>query len=169
MKRLNHKLELIANVSIILLALVIGGVLIKKSVFPGDLRNTDQAELRAGDRIEAIDENWQGNRKMLILALQAGCRFCSESAPFYKRLLETIEREQVAVIAVFPTEVDESTRYLERLGVTGIEVRRLPLNSLRVRGTPTLILADSNGKVTDIWVGKLSADQEANVMSKLTF
>jgi hypothetical protein len=41
------------------------------------------------------------------------------------------------------------------------------LGEIGVRGTPTLILIDGGGVVKQSWVGRLSADEEAEVLSRL--
>lgn len=47
------------------------------------------------------------------------------------------------------------------------DVRQLPLNTLGVRGTPTLLIVNDAGVVTDVWVGKLEPDQETQVLTAL--
>jgi hypothetical protein len=43
----------------------------------------------------------------------------------------------------------------------------MPLDSIRVGGTPTLILTNDKGEVTDFWVGKLAPDKEVELINKL--
>jgi hypothetical protein len=47
------------------------------------------------------------------------------------------------------------------------DVKQVPLNTLGVRGTPTLLLVNDAGVVTDVWTGKLQPDQEAQVLAAL--
>ena len=47
------------------------------------------------------------------------------------------------------------------------DVRQVPLNTLGVRGTPTLLLVNDAGVVTDVWVGKLEPDQQTQVLAAL--
>jgi hypothetical protein len=103
-----------------------------------------------------------------LLALQKGCHFCSESAAFYQRLVrETAGRGNIHLIAVLPQTPDEGRKYLDELGVAIAEVKQAQLDSISVRGTPTLILVDNQGLVTTSWVGKLNADGEADVLRRL--
>jgi hypothetical protein len=44
-------------------------------------------------------------------------------------------------------------------------VPELSSSILNVTGTPTLILADSSGRVLDFWVGKLSREEEQQVIA----
>jgi hypothetical protein len=100
--------------------------------------------------------------------LQAGCHFCSESAPFYQRLArETAQKSGVHLVAVLPQDVAEGSKYLNSLGVPIEDVRQAQLDALGVSGTPTLILIDGKGVVMKSWVGKLSGDREAEVLDQL--
>ena len=66
-----------------------------------------------------------------------------------------------------PTGVEESKAHMDELGLTGLEIKRMPLDSIRVGGTPTLILTNDKGEVTDYWVGRLTSDKEIEVINKL--
>ena len=69
--------------------------------------------------------------------------------------------------AVLPQPVAEAQQYLGSAGVHVDEVRHVQLNTLGVRATPTLLLLDDAGVVTDVWVGKLQPDQEVQVLTAL--
>jgi hypothetical protein len=56
---------------------------------------------------------------------------------------------------------------LEQLGVSVDEVKQFSLEKIGVSGTPTLLLVDTSGVVKNFWVGKLSPEQEATVLSVL--
>jgi hypothetical protein len=71
------------------------------------------------------------------------------------------------LIAVLPQPVDESRKYLKELGVVVDEVKQFRLDSMGVEGTPTLLMANSSGKVVDSWRGRLSAEKEADVLNRL--
>ncbi len=70
------------------------------------------------------------------------------------------------MVAVLPQPNDEAKKYLHDLGVSIEEVRQEQLGVLAVEGTPTLILVDNNGAASDIWIGKLKPDKEAEVLSR---
>lgn len=100
--------------------------------------------------------------------MQKGCHFCTESAPFYRRLAsKAAERGgRVKLYAVLPHEAEEGRRYLEELGVPVERVAQARPGSLHVSSTPTLIMLE-RGTVSDVWVGALPPDREAEVLSKL--
>lgn len=112
--------------------------------------------------------NWAVNGQTLLLVLSKGCRFCTESASFYERLeRETEEQGGTRLVAVFPHSLDAVREYLNELGIQINEVRQASLGSLGVRDTPTLILVNNDGVVTDPWVGLLSPHKEAEVLNRL--
>ena len=166
MSSLYKKIELLSNIAIIIVALLLGVVLIKHYIFnsPG---SADVKSVSAGTKISLPDMDWSKSRHTLLLALSPGCHFCSESVPFYQRLARAAEgRDDIRLVAVFPQPLGEGQKYLDELGVSIKDVKKVDLASIQVRGTPTLIMVDSKGVVTDAWVGKLPSDKEDEVISK---
>ncbi|MBA2621560.1 MAG: hypothetical protein H0U87_10210 [Acidobacteria bacterium] len=100
-------------------------------------------------KVNLPDVSWSNQAKTLILALNKGCHFCNESAPFYKRLVESVQNKNVKLIAVFLFNIEESRTHLKEFGITGIDIKQSPLSALRVSGTPTLILTNEKGEITD--------------------
>ncbi len=163
------KAELLANIAIIIVALLLGVVLVKRYLLSGN----EAAQMRdpripAGTKAALGGVDWAKNHQTLLLVLSTDCRYCTESAPFYQRLTrETAERADVQLVAVFPQEVAEGRKYLENLGVKVNDVRQAAPSSTGAGGTPTLILVDAQGIVKNSWVGKLSAPEEMEVSNQL--
>lgn len=112
-----------------------------------------------------------GAPKALVMALSPTCGFCTQSMPFYKRLVD--ERNEkgspVKVIAAVPGEgvrQEESTKLAEA-GVATDGVVTLDFAKVKVAGTPTILLVDNKGKVLDVWVGKLDEGGEKAVLKVL--
>ena len=57
--------------------------------------------------------------------------------------------------------------WLKDEGVRVDQVKQASLGDIGVRGTPTLLLVNSAGVVTNVWVGKLQPDQEQQVLAAL--
>lgn len=169
MNKINEKLELVANILIIVAAVLLVGFIAQKYFFGSSAANSRQARLQpiVGSKVNLQDVNFSNQPKTLILALQTGCHFCNESASFYKRIIEVIKDKNVKLVAAFPTDIEKSTMHLQELGLTNIEVKSSPLNNIQVSGTPTLILTNDKGEVTNFWVGKLTPDKEMEVINKL--
>jgi thiol-disulfide isomerase/thioredoxin len=162
------KLELTANIAIILVAVILGYVLVKQFVFtPAPAAPGPMKQPQAGATVTLPDTDLSTSEKTLILAIKKGCHFCSESASFYQKLAQLAPEKGVRIIAAFPHSVEEGQGYLKELNVPVTELKQADFNALSVGGTPTIILADKNGKVQKFWVGKLPADKEAEVINSL--
>jgi len=145
--------------------------LIKAYFFPTGIARTTTGvlapEVVKGKSVDGhvIGVDWAKNHRTLVLVLSTTCHYCKDSVPFYRKLGTT--GTDVKMVAVLPQPVTEAQQYLSGEGVHVDEVKQIPLNNLGVRGTPTLMLVNDVGVVTDVWVGKLPPDQEAQVLTTL--
>ena len=164
-KSITQRLELLTNLAIIVAAVLLSVVLIKNYLLPDRSKDSPRDfRIPAGAKVSLPDVDWSNNNQTLLLVLQKGCHFCTESAAFYQRL---VREGHVHLVAVLPQTPDEGRKYLDDLGVAIDEVKQAPLDSIYVHGTPTLILVNNQGVVMTSWVGKLSADGEAEVLRRL--
>lgn len=163
------KIELLANVSIIVVALLLGAAVVRQYVLPsGQPLRPAASQIQPGSKINLPGVEWPKAGRTLVLALQKGCHFCTESAPFYKRLAPAASEKNVKLVAVLPQAQDEARQYLADLSIPVNEVTQASLDSIGVQGTPTLILVDDKGQVIDSWVGKLPSDGEAKVLTRVS-
>lgn len=162
---LSKKVEFAANLAILVVAVLFIGVLVQKFFFASD--SSAPKEIAKGTKITLPETDFQANGKTLLLVLQKGCKFCTESMPFYKTLLQQAPQKGVKIVGVLPNTPEESTAYLNENGITLPEIRQTSLNSVNVRGTPTLILVNDKGEVSNSWVGKLPAEKEKEVIDQL--
>jgi thiol-disulfide isomerase/thioredoxin len=175
------KLEVLANIAVIITSLVLCSVLVKKYFFssakPGAPAEAGPAvqpaanasrrpSIQAGTKISLPGIDWSKSTRTVVLALSTTCHFCSESGPFYQKLQQQ-KPNSVRLVAVLPQPVEDSRNYLSKLGVSGADVVQSSLASVGVSGTPTLLLIDNQGSVTDSWVGKLSESEAARVIAQL--
>jgi len=170
MNNLHKRTELLANIAILIVAILLSVVLVKRFFLDSNKPNNQARanQLAPGDRVPVEGIDWAKSGRTLLLVLQKGCRYCTESAPFYQRLIkETAERNDVKMIALFPQSVTEGKQYLDQIGVNLSDIRQVPPAQVKVSGTPTLILVDQSGIAVDVWRGKLPPDAEAQVLSKL--
>lgn len=164
------RIELVANLAIIAVAILLGVVLVRNYLLP-----RFQAPQRAaatsippGTRLSMPGVDWKANGRTVVLALSTGCHFCTESAPFYQRVAhERAKAGNIRLVAVFPEPVSEGQKYLSNLGVAVDEVRQARLDSIGVAGTPTLILADNQGAVIESWLGRLPNEKESEFLGRL--
>ena len=157
------RIELLANVAIILATVVFVAVVINKYYQPNKLSSGP-----VGETVTLPEVDWKKNGHTVVLALQEGCHFCTESAAFYKRLSMPLgEVSSVSIVAVLPGETESSHNYLSRLGLDLKEIRQASLKSIKADATPSLLVIDSTGRVIAAWVGKLDTQQENEVIEKL--
>ena len=164
-KDIAKRIEVASNVAIIVVALLLGVTLIRYYFFPN--RVDSHQGIIPGTRIDVQGIDWTKSDRTLLLALQKGCHFCTESAPFYQKLVSQALMRKVRIIAVLPQEVGVSQEYLGALNVQIGEIRQMPLDALKISGTPTVILVDSRGFVIRSWIGKLPPEAEAEVIQML--
>ncbi|MCI0662212.1 MAG: hypothetical protein L0220_14170 [Acidobacteria bacterium] len=179
MNKLVQKIEVTSHIAIILVAILVGIVLVKNYILSDSKTKSDANNNTAkvsnqgetglvGKAISLPDTDWKINNQTLILVLSTGCRYCTESAPFYKQLAQQrAKQSNIQLIAVLPQPVDAGRIYLSDLGIAVDDVKQTPPNSLGVRGTPTLLLVNKEGIVTNAWEGKLPSSQEAEVLGLL--
>jgi thioredoxin-related protein len=170
MNQLSKKLEVVANIAIIVVAITLVAVLAKRYIFTSPNQNvaTEEGQSNVGAKVAQSDIDWSKSDKNLVLVLSNTCRYCTESAPFYKRLVqERAQRDTFRLAAVLPQPVSDGQTYLNGLGVGIDEIKQLSPGAIRLRGTPTLLLVNSAGVVTEEWLGKLPPEKENEVLSRL--
>ncbi|HEV2350163.1 MAG TPA: redoxin family protein [Terriglobia bacterium] len=162
------KLDSLANVATIVVSVLLSVVLVKAFLLPQTRPPANVAQPQVGmsmkQSLPGVD--WARNKRTLILAISTQCHFCTESAPFFQRIQKE-RASDLKLVAVLPQAVDESRKYLEGEGVQVDDIKQATLNAIGVKGTPTLLLVDNNGKVADVWQGKLPPDQEGGVLAIL--
>jgi hypothetical protein len=170
MNNLYKRAELFANIAIVIVAILLGFVLVKRFILNSNEPASPAAanQLAPGDKVPVAGIEWVKTKHTVLLVLQKGCRFCTESAPFYQRLIkETANRNDVKLIALLPQAVTEGKQYLDEIGVSIDDIRQVPPGQVKVGGTPTLIIVDANGVAVDVWKGKLRPEAESQVLEKL--
>src|SRR5262245_574333 len=111
MNKLAQRIELASQIAIITVATLIGAVLVKSYLLTGSQSKSNPASNKAiaGDTAEAglvgkaislPDTDWKKGDQTLVLVLSTGCHFCTESAPFYKEVIQ--KRKGTRLIAVMP-------------------------------------------------------------------
>jgi hypothetical protein len=167
MSKIYKKTELTANILIIVVALLIGGVFAQRYFFLNPPASPQRELPKVGDKVSLADFDWSKSNKNVLLVLQKGCHFCSESAGFYKNLIQQAKDRNVNIVAVLPQDKADAEKYLNDLSISGIEVRQSQLDTLLVAGTPTIIVANNKAEITDVWFGKLLPETEIEVLAKL--
>ena len=163
------RVEFLANLAIVVVALLLGVVLVKRYLWPAAPQPApvERAQITPGTKLSVDGVDWTRGDRTLLLVLSTTCRYCTESAPFYQRLVQEKARNaSVNLVAILPQTVSESQKYLNDLGVSVDDIRQATPDTVKAVATPTLIIVDRTGSVVESWVGKLPAEKEAEVLSR---
>lgn len=169
MEKVYKKLELVTNVTIIVVALFFAVVLASRFIAADTTKDKSAAQQNLENTRFNLDQvNWAVNEKNLVLAFSTTCRFCLESTSFYKQLTEKVKGQaSIKMIAVTPQPTDEVKELFAKQNILVEDVIQTRLSDVSINGTPTLLLIDKNGVVQKVWVGRLSPESEAEVMAAL--
>jgi hypothetical protein len=160
-KSLRRFLEVSANLGIVVVALIIVGNFVASKW----RTKRDVDTIKTGSQVSLPGVKWEDG-STLVLALQRGCRYCDESSPFYRRLWQQRSGSEPRMIAVVPGDKAEVGKYLEDLGVEVDSIVNASLSDIHVSATPTLVLVDRSGRVSNVWVGKLDSNRENEVIQR---
>ena len=158
------KLEIAANLSIIVVCTLLVAVVVRQQHAP---RQQGQRPAITLGSPFSIEEGSPG--RTLFVALKPGCRFCTESAHFYQRLLTRVRTiNGVRLVVLVPHDSLDGDQYVAELGMAGVSpVRKVRFSDLKILATPTLILTTSTGQVEGVWQGRLKTPAEEEVMKAL--
>jgi thiol-disulfide isomerase/thioredoxin len=160
---MNKRFEVITTLVVLVVALLVGGR------FVADFVGTRRAALSAGDKMPNISgHDWTPNRT-LVVALKKGCPYCEHSMPFYRRLAAMQKAGELngRLIAIFPDDARVATEIMQQQQLSFPVFSGLDMRSLRINGTPTLVLVDQRGRVIKPWVGELNGTGELDVINAL--
>jgi len=90
--------------------------------------------------------------------------------PFYHKLEQMEKSGQIKahILAVFPDNPKIVAAVLVAQQLNIDYIAPVPLASLKIAATPTLIAVNSEGQVTASWVGELSAAGEDSVIRSIS-
>lgn len=163
MADLRHAVEVAANVVIVVLGLVITVVIVHNYSSSG--RSRTAALIGKVPVVDGVD--WTRSKKTLILAVSERCHWCISSVPFYKRLKQ-MRRKDVRIVAVMAEPAVTNRDFAADASTFADQVIRMPLIKFGVGSTPTLLLVNSRGLVTDEWVGALDDEAQAKVLDEIS-
>jgi thioredoxin-related protein len=165
-KNVAERIQVVANICVIaaavLLIISIGWMVVRHS----SLSHVSHSSIQSGTKLTLQDLNWSQSRQTLLLVLSTGCKYCTASAPFYRHLIsQTSLTNNTRLIAVFPQPINESEEYFGKLDIKINTLRQAMPASLGAKGTPTLILVDSDGTVIRSWEGMVSPAVENEILA----
>jgi len=155
------------NVGLVVALVTLIGLAIRRhyaSTPPADPRISRSAKVV----IEGVD--FSKSSSTLLLAVGKGCHYCSNSARFYRRLVQGLSDVAGARMVVVSSDAPSDTKYyLKSLGIEVNEIRQVQLHSIGIRIVPTVALLDQNGVVKNVWIGQLPPKTESELMTAAGF
>lgn len=91
------------------------------------------------------------------------CAFCVNSALFHKRLLSEAASRSVPFFVAVPV-ADKPPEYLASTGIAPSKLLGWLDFNMRVVGTPSLVLVDSQGTVRKVWTGQVASAAQGEVL-----
>lgn len=159
-------IEVSSNVAVLVVAMALLGALVSTRWWPPAGKGKFEDGLQKGQVLASLPSiDYSAAPQTLVIVGSTTCQYCKESLPFYQQLLSTKSAaQQTRIVAIFPNPKTEVDQYKQRNQLNVESVPSLNYANLNVTGTPTLILVDSAGRVLDFWVGRLSQEEEKQVM-----
>lgn len=161
---LSRKIEMAANVAIVLAALGFLFMLAERYLLRAQVPPPAQI---VGTTLSLGNVHWSPSKDTVVLAISTECRFCNASSGFYRQLTSRCGRAGVRTIAVMPQPVAQARSYLSARDISVDEVSQENLPKIGVYATPTLLAVDRKGVVRKEWVGELTKGTEDRVVNGL--
>lgn len=167
---MTKKLDVLANLAIIVTCLLAIGIMLSKAgMLPAERFFSDKPQ--TGDSLPALWRVKSGNAAPAVVAvLRSTCGFCTESMPLYRELTR-IRRNRAGTAVPFIVVSNESpetiTKYLSSHGVTASRIVTVPTAAMGAPGTPTLFVVDDDGRIVIREVGRLSDTKGRALVAKV--
>ena len=157
------KVEKATNIAVIVVFIVFSILFLVK------VYDTYRSHPRIGERLPEFASYRWSTSESLVLVLQKGCHFCEESMPFYRTLYRMEKAGQLSanMVALFPNTHEESIEILRDQSLPIPVISPVPVTSVGVAGTPTLILVDRERTVKGVWIGELDSGGRAKIIERL--
>ena len=169
MKNKGTKLDIITNILTISVILLLGYVLINKFILNDKaVPKSSEANSLIGKQIDIPNINWSKNSQTLLIVLSTTCHFCTENVPFYQKLAQQFnKKEELKLMAVFPQQQSVAKDYLSNNKIAINDIFQIVPSEIGVKGTPTILLLDNEGKVIQAWLGKIPASEEEKIIKEI--
>ena len=158
-------IELVVQVVIAIAVVITAGVLVKRTVWPGQA-SSRMPSINAGERLTIPNVDWARNKKTLVFFLKKDCSYCTSSAGLYRQLVEDATKRNVKTVAVLPNTPEDARKYLQYIELPIENVYTGPLGDYKISGTPTVLFVDDSGIVKRVWIGA-QTEREQEMRDKL--
>jgi len=162
--------DTIANVATTMMCVVVIYAVSDRLIFSKSIK-TGATGYRIGQQLTGsmAELPVDNSRVTAIVVVTSSCRYCSESTSFYRELLALESQARPGdfkTVFVGFMGSEDAEAFVTKNDLQGSSVAPTP-KELRVHidATPTLLLVDEDKRIVGSWVGKLTEDDEKDVVS----
>lgn len=149
-------LDTVVNLALLGTCVVIVTTTLSRTVSTGPADTANPTGYSKGELLPAfgdVKDRRDGNT--LILLVSSTCRYCTESMPFYAELAGKRSLTSTRVLLVGTESTETLSAYAQEHKLEIDAVLSVPPGTFKVRGTPTILLADREGRLISEWRGAL--------------
>jgi hypothetical protein len=158
----------LADILFIVGCLVLGGLMLSNVARGAREPRAATADVLSTDRTY-VEFVRPGAARTVVLYVHPSCRYCTESMPFYRRLVDAGRDHRDRVAIRFASNIDRGAlnRYLAEHALGDSEaIRQYPPPG--ITGTPSVFVLDREGRVVASFAGVLSRAQERTLLRELS-
>jgi rhodanese-related sulfurtransferase len=123
--------------------------------------------LEVGSELQLPGVKWTAGTSVVI-AIQTSCPGCNSSVLFYRRLSDHLRVAGIPLFVVGREPAPVVSAWLRVKAISPAEIALVPtLATIGVVVTPTMVVVDGAGVVTDIVSGKVTEEEEAQLYERL--
>lgn len=171
MRRLN--LDSVVNAAVIVTCMAVTYAVAERFVVPRLVDTTSSPGYRAGETLTGglSQLPLASSQLTALLIVSSHCHFCTDSAGFYRRLLDA--RPHAAdsafqVIVLGAAGVEDGQAFTAAHRLLPDRVLALPRDGWsKLSGTPAILLVDSHARVVGSWTGQLVSGAEREVLAAI--
>ena len=169
MTAIKRVIEQVTNIAIVIVCVLLcWSYLTKRNVKSANGRPGISSEQLVGLTLPTIPGySWGSQPETLVMAIRVGCHYCADSMPFYMKLndLERSNHLRAHLLVVMQEGKQAADQELNSDGLKIDRAFNQSFGPLKVTGTPTLMLANAQGRIVKGWVGELSPQGEREVIA----
>ena len=159
----------LTNIGVLLLVILVLSIAVWIYLKPKDeIQFT--AGLHRGERFKQDPMEGAGNpTQTLVIVIDPTGYDSNESARFYRELIDVIGKDKTTgVRAIFREDKGAAEEYMTRNQVWMDSVSSVNFGAKNIDAMSAIILLDADGKILNFWLGRLSNDDERQVINAIS-
>jgi thiol-disulfide isomerase/thioredoxin len=170
LRRSEYALNALSVLGVMCILYVIGGYawgrMAERGAIPSSPSSYQASSKSVGRYLPGVD--WAKHKRTAVIALRTDCPYCQKSLPLHRKIAQLAsENPDIGIIAVFsePLMQARSALELERLPIKDVVTG--DMSPLKVVGTPTVLVADSEGNLVSRFDGFLDDRRASDLLVTL--